>query len=63
MLIYVKYLISNAKSDASLNQDIVLPATGIKMAIAVLGALPILAVYPFFQKYLIKGIIIGAVKG
>ena len=63
MLMDVQYLLSNAQSAASLNQDIVLPATGIKMAIAVLGALPILAVYPFFQKYLIKGIIIGAVKG
>ncbi len=63
MLMDVQYLLSNAQSASSLNQDIVLPATGIKMAIAVLGALPILAVYPFFQKYFIKGIIIGAVKG
>lgn len=39
------------------------PTTGIKMAVAVLGALPIMIIYPFFQKYFVKGITIGAVKG
>lgn len=63
MLMDVQFLLSNAQSGASINQDIVLPSTGIKMAIAVMGAVPILMVYPFFQKYFIKGIIIGAVKG
>lgn len=63
MLMDVQFLLSNAQGGASINQDIVLPSTGIKMAIAVMGALPILIVYPFFQKYFIKGIIIGAVKG
>lgn len=40
-----------------------LPSTSIKMAVAVLGALPIMCVFPFFQKYYVKGITIGAVKG
>lgn len=40
-----------------------MPSVGIKMAIAVVGALPILIIYPFFQKYFVKGITIGAVKG
>lgn len=40
-----------------------MPSVGIKMAIAVVGALPVLIVYPFFQKYFVKGITIGAVKG
>jgi putative aldouronate transport system permease protein len=29
----------------------------------VIGILPILAIYPFIQKYLVKGVIVGAVKG
>lgn len=62
MLLGVQYLMSGA-SGGALTQNITLPATGIKMAVAVMGALPILVVYPFFQKYFVKGIVIGAVKG
>ena len=40
-----------------------LPSTTVRMAIAVVGILPILVIYPFFQKYFVKGITIGAVKG
>ena len=40
-----------------------LPSIGIKMAVAVVGILPILVIYPFVQKYLVKGITVGAVKG
>ncbi len=35
----------------------------IRMAIAVIGILPITIAYPFFQKYFVKGITIGSVKG
>ena len=34
-----------------------------RMAIAVIGILPILCLYPFFQKYFTKGVYVGAVKG
>lgn len=40
-----------------------LPSTSIRMAIAVVGIIPILVLYPFFQRYFVKGITIGAVKG
>lgn len=51
----------DAASAAEIAQT--MPSTGIKMAIAVVGVLPVLVVYPFFQKYFVKGITIGAVKG
>ncbi|HZG86267.1 carbohydrate ABC transporter permease [Paenibacillus sp.] len=40
-----------------------LPSETVRMAIAVVGIIPILVAYPFFQKYFVKGIAIGAVKG
>ena len=41
----------------------VLPSTSVRMAIAVVGVIPVVAAYPFLQKYLIRGTVIGAVKG
>ena len=40
-----------------------LPTATMRLAIAVIAILPVLAVYPFFQKYFAKGITMGAVKG
>lgn len=40
-----------------------LPGTSIRMAMAVVGILPIMLIYPFVQKYLVKGVVVGAVKG
>lgn len=37
--------------------------TTVKMSIAMFVTLPVLFVYPFFQKYFVGGIMIGAVKG
>ena len=42
---------------------VTLPSAGVRMAIAVVGAVPILCVCPFFQKYFVKGIVVGGVKG
>jgi putative aldouronate transport system permease protein len=39
-----------------------LPSTTVRMAVAAVGIIPIMTVYPFFQKYFVKGITIGAVK-
>ena len=35
----------------------------IKYAVIVISTLPILLVYPFLQKYFVKGVMVGAVKG
>jgi len=35
----------------------------VKMAIVILTIGPIIFVYPFIQKYFVKGIMVGAVKG
>jgi len=38
-------------------------AEAIKYSVIVVSSLPILMVYPFVQKYFVKGVMIGAVKG
>lgn len=58
------FLASNSSQMGDmLNGTASIPTTTMRMAIAVIAILPILVVYPFFQKYFVKGITIGAVKG
>jgi ABC-type glycerol-3-phosphate transport system permease component len=45
------------------NPAAVMTPTSIRMTITIVVTLPVLFVYPFFQKYFIKGIMIGAIKG
>ena len=40
-----------------------IPSTSVRMAIAVIAVIPLLVAYPFFQKYFVKGITLGSVKG
>lgn len=43
--------------------DVVPPAQSIKMAVIIVATIPMLIVYPFIQKYFVKGALVGAVKG
>lgn len=40
-----------------------MPSESTQMAITVIAILPLLVAYPFFQKYFIKGLTVGSVKG
>ena len=40
-----------------------LPREGARMAMAIIIIVPIACCYPFFQKYFISGLTVGAVKG
>lgn len=59
----IQFLKSGQASNVLGANAVELPTTSIRMAMAVLGILPIVIVMPFLQKYLIKGVVIGAVKG
>lgn len=43
--------------------DVLLPQETLKMAIIVVGTVPILIVYPFLQKHFAAGVMVGAIKG
>lgn len=53
---------SGMNADAS-TVDIVPPAQSVKMAVIIIATLPMLIIYPFIQKYFVKGAIVGSVKG
>lgn len=59
----VQFLSSSTLSQAAGGVTAQMPSVSIRMAISVVGILPIMVLYPFFQKYFVKGIAIGAVKG
>jgi putative aldouronate transport system permease protein len=44
-------------------KDFKVPSESIRMAMAVVAAGPMLFILPFFQKYFVRGMTIGAVKG
>ena len=39
------------------------PGASLRAALIIFSTVPILVVYPFIQRYFVKGIIIGGVKG
>ena len=39
------------------------PEQSVKMAVIVVSTVPIMMVYPFLQKYFVKGVMVGALKG
>ena len=57
----IQYLANNDMA-MSANTN-VLPSETMRMAIVVIAVVPIMFSYPFFQKYFISGLTIGAVKG
>ena len=50
-------------AETSTNQDELPPEDTLKMAVIVIGTVPILCVYPFLQKHFAAGVMVGAVKG
>ena len=49
---------------ANMDADFVQPPEqSIKMAVIVVSTVPIMCVYPFLQKYFVKGVMVGALKG
>ncbi len=48
---------------AGLDEDVAMIGETIKYATIIVATVPVLCVYPFLQRYFVKGVLIGAVKG
>ena len=56
-------VLSQATSLSEISEIYHLSNRTVRSAYIVIGIVPILALYPFLQRYFIKGIVIGSVKG
>ena len=56
-------IVSSGLQSEGMALDIVPPAQSVKMAVITVATLPMLMVYPFVQKYFVKGALVGSVKG
>lgn len=64
----LRRMLDRMSSSGTRNADALLQVTdmtedSVKAAVTVIVMIPIMCVYPFIQKYFVKGIMIGAVKG
>ena len=60
----LEYMANNPTAGVSLQQyKAQMPSESVRMALAIVIVIPIACAYPFFQKYFISGLTIGAVKG
>lgn len=64
ILLDVQFLQSNSQMGGRTAEAAnAIPLESMRMAMAVIGIIPLLISYLFFQKYFVKGLTIGAVKG
>ncbi|MDR1418818.1 MAG: carbohydrate ABC transporter permease [Treponema sp.] len=65
ILLNVQFLQANPNVPQAAAESLVnnIPLQTVRMALAALGAMPLLLIYPFFQNYLVKGLTVGALKG
>lgn len=66
MLANIQYLSSNPTAAAEIAKAggmFNFPSETVRMALVIVGVGPIIFAYPFFQKYFVKGLTVGAVKG
>jgi putative aldouronate transport system permease protein len=56
-------LITTSAGQGVVDPDIMAMADSVKMAAIVISILPIILIYPFAQKYFVKGVLLGSVKG
>lgn len=59
----MKKIIQQGGDVAAMAQVAEMPSESLQMAMCVIAIGPVMLIFPFFQKYLTKGLIVGSVKG
>lgn len=61
----IEFLLQNASTLGVAQQQILanMPKEAARMAIVVIAVIPIACTYPFFQRYFVSGLTVGAIKG
>ncbi len=65
-MLNIQFLANNSTAAAAITAaggEFRFPSETVRMAMVVVGIGPIIFAYPFFQKYFVKGLTVGAVKG
>jgi putative aldouronate transport system permease protein len=63
MMSNIQFLTSGQAAGMLGSAVVDIPTNALRMSMAVIGILPIIISYPFLQKYLTRGVVVGAVKG
>jgi putative aldouronate transport system permease protein len=67
--LYLKELIASTNEmmklsgEIDVNRDLNSTPEAVQAASIIIATVPILCVYPFLQKYFVKGVLVGSVKG
>jgi len=65
-MLNIQYLSTNSTAASAITAaggTFKFPSESVRMAMVIIGIGPIIFAYPFFQKYFVKGLTVGAVKG
>ena len=56
-------LVEDLVADPEMVEELLKQAETMKYGIIIVAAVPMLCVYPFIQKYFVKGVMVGSIKG
>ena len=65
MLLNIQEILNNMQNNMAISDPslVKIPPESVRMAMCILAVGPMVAVFPFFQKYFTKGLTVGSIKG
>ena len=63
LLLILRQILFQDETNSMAAESLALSSEAVKYATIVVATVPILAAYPFLQRYFVKGVMVGAVKG